>query len=484
MAKSIAKNYIYNVIYQILVIILPIVTIPYLSRVLGADNIGISSYTTSIATYFILFGSLGVGMYAQREIAYVQDDVKKRSKIFFEIIILRFITMAIAIVTFYIAFASNGEYELYYKILLIQLISNCFDISWFFQGQEEFKKVVIRNIIVKFISIAAIFIFVKTVEDLWIYMVILACSEFFGNLTLWFYLPKFIQKVNIKELEIFKHFVPILACFVPQIAIQVYTILDRTMLGALTSNMAEVGIYDYSQRIVKMVLLVVTSLGTVVAPRIANNFINGKNEEISQRLKNSVNFVWFLGIPLMFGLIAISSCFVGWFFGEGFEKMDVLIMVGSLLIISLGLNNVTGMQYLMPVKKQNVFTISVIIGAITNCVLNFILIRYYGALGAIIASVVAETVVLLVHLIYMKDKISMAGWLKCSIKYWIAGILMLVITLLINERFVGGIYNTALQVIVGIGVYFGVLYLLKDEFFFRIVNSLKDKVRVRLNRNN
>ncbi len=480
MSKSIAKNYIYNVTYQILVIILPIVTIPYLSRILGAENIGISSYTTSISAYFILFGSLGVGLYAQREIAYVRENIKDRSKVFFEIVILRFITMLISIVAFYITFASNGEYEIYYKILLIQLISNCFDISWFFQGQEEFKKVVIRNIIVKFISIATIFIFVKTTEDLWIYMLILVASEFFGNLTLWFYLPKYIQKISIKELKIFKHLVPILTCFVPQIAIQVYTILDRTMLGALTDNMAEVGIYDYSQKIVKMVLTIVTSLGTVVAPRIANNFINGKNEEISQYLKSSFNFVWFLGIPLMFGLIAISSGFVTWFFGEGFEGMDILIIIGSVIILAIGLNNVTGMQYLMPVKKQNIFTISVVVGAVLNFILNLILIRTYGALGAIIASVAAEITVLAIHLIYMRNKISMVGWFKCSIKYWIAGIIMLVITLLINEKFVGGIYNTILQVVVGICVYFGILFVLKDEFFFRIINNLKDKFNARM----
>lgn len=480
MSKSIAKNYIYNVTYQILVIILPIVTIPYLSRILGAENIGISSYTTSISAYFILFGSLGVGLYAQREIAYVRENMKDRSKVFFEIVILRFITMLISIVAFYITFASNGEYEIYYKILLIQLISNCFDISWFFQGQEEFKKVVIRNIIVKFISIAAIFIFVKTTEDLWIYMLILVASEFFGNLTLWFYLPKYIQKISIKELKIFKHLVPILTCFVPQIAIQVYTILDRTMLGALTDNMSEVGIYDYSQKIVKMVLTIVTSLGTVVAPRIANNFINGKNEEISKYLKNSFNFVWFLGIPLMFGLIAISSGFVTWFFGEGFEGMDVLIIIGSVIILAIGLNNVTGMQYLIPVKKQNIFTISVVAGAVLNFILNLILIRFYGALGAIISSVVAEITVLTIHLIYMKNKVNMTGWFKCSIKYWIAGIIMLIVTLLINEKVIGGFYNTVLQVIVGICVYFGILFVLKDEFFLRIINSLKEKFKTRL----
>ena len=197
--KGIVKNYMYNLTYQLLVLILPLITTPYLSRVLGAEAIGIYSYTLSITTYFILLGSLGVAMYGQREIAYVQDDIKKRSRVFFEIIIFRFITMSIGMISFYFLFIRQGEYSQYYKILLLELLANCIDISWLFQGLEEFKKTVIRNMIVKFISVICIFIFVKTAEDLIKYFMIYVLSILLGNLTLWFYLPKYVRKCKLKE---------------------------------------------------------------------------------------------------------------------------------------------------------------------------------------------------------------------------------------------------------------------------------------------
>jgi len=477
MAKSIAKNYIYNLIYQVLVIILPIVTIPYLSRILGAENVGISSYTMSIAAYFILFGTLGVGLYGQREIAYVQESKFDKSKIFYEIIILRFITMAISILIFYFTFASNGEYEIYYKILLIQLLANSLDITWFFQGQEEFKKVVIRNIIIKLLGIVSIFIFVKTQSDLWKYMLITVLYEFLGNISLWLYLPKYLQKIKINEINMWRHFIPTIKFFVPQIAIQVYTILDKTMLGIITANMTEVGIYEYSQKIVKMVLTLVTALGIVVAPRIANVFKNGKQEEINQHLKNSVNFVWFLGIPLMLGLIAISKCFVGWFFGEEFASMWKVIIVGTPIILAIGISNVTGIQYLLQVKEEKFFTISVVIGAIINFILNMILISHYAAIGAIIASVIAEITITVLHILYIRKKVDISGWFKCSIKYWLAGIIMFIILVLINENIILGFYNTVLQVVVGVIIYIGILLLLKDSFVVKIAEGVKEKLK-------
>ena len=151
--NSIVKNYIYNLIYQIIVLILPLITTPYISRVLGAENIGIYSYTISIATYFVLFGSLGIALYGQREIAYYQEDKKKYSSIFWEIVILRSITMTISLILFYIIFVNGNQYQIYYKILILELIGNCIDISWFFQGLEEFKKTVTRNMIIKLISV-------------------------------------------------------------------------------------------------------------------------------------------------------------------------------------------------------------------------------------------------------------------------------------------------------------------------------------------
>lgn len=201
--KSISKNYLYNLFYQILVIVMPLITTPYLSRVLGAEAIGVYSYTLSIATYFILFGTLGVSLYGQREIAYVQDDEKKRSIVFWEIVLLKTITMTISILIFWFTYGMYGEYKIYYRILIIELISQCIDISWFFQGIEEFKKTVIRNSIVKLIFAVCIFIFVKSPNDLIKYIVIIAGANLFGNLSLWMYVPKYIKKNRIKKITYF-----------------------------------------------------------------------------------------------------------------------------------------------------------------------------------------------------------------------------------------------------------------------------------------
>ena len=160
--KSIKKNYLYNLLYQILVLILPIITTPYISRILGSENIGIYSFTISIVTYFMLFGSLGVSLYGQREIAYIREDKTKLQKTFLEILVFRFITMTITIFIYYIIFVRNNIYKQYYRILIIYLLAASFDISWFFQGLEEFKKTVTRNIIVRTVSVISIFIFVKS----------------------------------------------------------------------------------------------------------------------------------------------------------------------------------------------------------------------------------------------------------------------------------------------------------------------------------
>ena len=147
--KSLTKNYVYNLIYQVLVLLAPLITTPYISRVLGAENIGIYSYTLSITAYFILFGALGMSLYAQREVAYNQDEPQTYSLIFWEMVVLRIITMSISILIYYFTIIQYGTYQLYYKILILEMLGNCIDITWFFQGLEEFKKIVKRNVIIK-----------------------------------------------------------------------------------------------------------------------------------------------------------------------------------------------------------------------------------------------------------------------------------------------------------------------------------------------
>lgn len=473
MKKSIIKNYIFNLTYQILSIILPLVTTPYLSRVLGAETIGIYGYTISIVTYFILFGSLGVSMYGQREIAYVQDNKKNRSKVFLEIFLLKCITLPISMLVFYITFCIKGEYQIYYKILLLYIIANIIDISWFFQGIEEFGKTVVRNIVVKIFSLLLIFICIKNENDLWKYLLIFSGSEILGNITMWMYLPKYIIKVNVKELKIWKHMIPTISLFIPQIATQIYTVLDKTMVGAITKDMNEVGFYEQAQKIVKTALTIVTAFGTVMAPRIANCFANDKKDEIVSNIKKSFTFVGIVSMPIVFGIIGISKNFVPWFYGEGFEKVTTLIIVTSPIIIAIGLSNITGLQLLVPIGRQKEYTISVTIGAISNLILNIFFIKTMQSVGAAIASVISEIVVFAIQYYYIKDIIKLEKIIKIFLKYCLCGIVMLVVLLIMERNMKISIINTIIQIIIGAVVYFVMLFVIKDKFLIENFNVFK-----------
>lgn len=480
MKKSIAKNYIYNLIYQMLTIVLPLITTPYLSRVLGAENIGIYGYTLSIVTYFVLFGTLGIAMYGQREIAYVQNDKTKQSKTFWEIVITRFITLTIASVTFYITFCIRGQYTTYYTILLLELLANALDISWYYQGIEDFGKTVIRNLVVKVLSLVCIFVFVKTQADLWKYMLIYVLANALGNATMWLYLPKMLQKISLKTLEFKKHIKPVLSLFVPQIATQIYVVLDKTMIGNITNNMSDVGFYEQAQKIVKTAMLVVTALGTVMNSRIANAFAENKKEDVKKYLMQAFNIVWMLGIPITLGIMAVSSNLVPWFYGEGYEPVIQLLIATSPILLAIGLNNVTGIQYLIQTKQQKNYTISVTIGAIVNVIFNFILINLIGTVGAAISSVLAEFTILGVHFIYMRKDIKILDVLKLSIKYLISGLIMYVIVLNISKLISPSILNTFILIAIGAIIYFIILLILKDKFLNDIINQVVVTVKNKL----
>ena len=476
MKKSITKNYTYNLIYQILVLILPLITTPYISRVLGAENIGIYSYTISIVTYFILFGSLGIALYGQREIAYLQSKPEEYSKTFWEILIVRFVTMFISMFVFYLSFIRQGQYQIYYVVLLLNMIAECLDISWFFQGLEEFKKTVLRNIVVKIISIVCIFTFVKTSEDLLAYFWIFVLSILIGNISLWPYLPKYLKKVDMKKLKIVRHIKPTIGLFIPQIAVQLYTVLDKVMIGSIISDKSEVGYYEQSQKIIKMVLTIITSLGTVMVPRIANTFINGDKEKIHSYMRKSFNFVFILAFPMIFGIIAISKYFVPMFFGDGYDKVTILMSIISPIILMIGLSNVIGTQYLLPTKRQKEYTISVIIGATSNFLINMMLISKYGSIGAAIGTVIAETLVAIIQFIFVRKDFNIKSILKLSIKYIFASIIMFIVCVMISKFVTNSLLSIILQVGIGISVYGITLLLLKDEFTYTIIDKVKQKL--------
>lgn len=460
MDKKISKNYIYNLIYQILLLIVPLFVTPYIARVLGAELIGAYSYTQSIVSYFVLFGSLGINMYAQREIAYVQNDKEKRSQTFWEILILRGITVGCSLLLYMPMIVIYDKYILLFCVQIIDIFAVSIDITWYFQGIEDFKSIIVRNVIVKILSIFSIFVFVKTKDDILLYIAIIAISNFIGNITLWGYIPKYINEVNVKQLCLIKHLRGSMQLFLPQIAIQIYLVIDKTMLGLMSSTTVENGYYEQAQKIVKMLLAIITSLGTVMTSRIAALYAQKQLEKIREYIMKSFRLVFFLGVPVFFGLIGIADIFVPLFLGFGYTKVIILIKIFSLLIIFIGLSNVAGAQLLLPIGAQKKVTYTVLIGAITNLVLNGILIPSYYSIGAAIASVITEGMVMFLQLYCVREIINLKEILLLAKKYVLSGIVMLFILKQVNKFVNGGIGGLIVLVLAGVISYFGILMIL------------------------
>lgn len=470
MGKSVKKNYIYNMLYQLLIIVLPIITTPYLSRVLGPEGNGIYSYTISIVTYFILLGSLGVSMYGNREIAYVQNNKEKRSKTFFELFFFRLITLSLSAIVFYFCFARSGQYATYYKILLLEMLANCLDISWFFQGMEDFKKTVTRNFIVKIISVISIFLFVKKSNDVGVYLLIYTLSTLLGSITLWFGIGKYIEIP--KKINIFSHLKSIFVLFIPQVAIQIYVVLDKTMIGTILKDMNEVGYYEQSQKIIKILLAFITAIGTVMMPRIANCYANGDMTRIKEYMKKTFKFIFFCSIPLTLGVIVVANNFVPLFFGKGYDKVPTLMSILSLIIIFISMSNVTGTQFLLATKRQKEFTISVVVGAVVNFCLNIILIKILKSYGAAIATVIAELSVTVVQLYFIKNEFKVPDVFNGTIKFLVAGLIMFCGCYFIDLIIISNITGLILQIFCGVCFYFGTLLILKDKFMLELVDNM------------
>ena len=330
--------------------------------------------------------------------------------------------------------------------------------------------------LIKVISVICILVLVKKAEDFNKYFIIYVLSNFLGNLSLWLYLSKFIKKVKIKELNIFKHIKPTISLFIPQVAIQIYTVLDKTMIGTIVVDKAEVGYYEQAQKIIKLLMTIATSLGIVMMPRIAATYAEGNHKKVKEYMKKSFSFIMLLSFPLMFGIISVASKFVPLFYGAGYEKVVPLICVISPIIILIGLSNVTGNQYLLPTKQQNKYTISVVIGAIVNFIFNLLLISKFKSIGASIATVIAEFAVTTTQFILLKGEISVQDVVKISYKYMIASIIMFIVSIITGHFITNNIISIICQVVISAISYFMILFLLKDQMIFEGIQMVKNKI--------
>lgn len=458
---KVIKNYLYNVGYQLLLMLVPFITVPYVSRTLGPFNSGVNSYTNSCVTLFYLLGQLGITLYGNREIAYSRNNKRARSINFWEIEILQIVTSTISLIL-YIVFVlvCCKRFKYFFLLQAVWIVATGLDISWYFMGMENFKRTVTRNAIVKVLSIILIFLTVKDSGDLWRYILLLGVAQMAGSLTLWPYIKGNVLLVHFKELHPFRHFYPALQLFIPTITTQVYLVVNRFMLGQL-STQSSLGEFDYADKIVKLVLSVVTATGTVMLSHVANKYSKGDFSSVKQSLYNSFDFVTSIAMPMMFGLIAIAPKFATWFLGSSYTLTGKLIIFESPAIILIAWSSVVGNQYLTPINRIKEFTISVSAGAFTNIVANLILIVLFGAIGASIATVISEFVTTEVQFHYIRNSISRRKLVSSSIYYLLGSVLMFAVIYLLGNNI--GMHTTVLflQIIVGVIIYGVFLVLVK-----------------------
>ncbi|MBA1435149.1 oligosaccharide flippase family protein [Bombilactobacillus bombi] len=469
------KNYIYNIFYQVFIIIVPLITMPYISRVLGPTGSGINSLTNANTQYFILFGSIGVALYGNRQVAYLRDDKSKVSQTFWEIFIMRLFTISLALVAFYIFVALTHTYQRAYLMQSISIIAAAFDVSWFFMGVENFRVTVLRNVVVKLFSVICIFTLVKTRHDVALYIFILSMSQLLGNIVLFPYLHTYLNLPNWQQLNIWQHLLPSIALFIPQIALQIYLILNKTMLGLLVSVEAA-GFYNYADNTIRMLLAIVTSLSTVMMPRVANTFAQGNIKKVNRYTQQAFDFSSAIAVPLMFGIAGVSLKLAPLFFGSDYNQVSSLLMIESLTILPVAWSSIIGNQYLLPLRRNQDYTFSVTFGAILSIIFNIPLILFFNTDGAMISSVICEWGVTIYQLIRKKFNLPVlfiGFW-----KYFISGLIMFLIVFYLHLILSLTILTMFFEIVIGMIVYFLGIFLLKapileviKQFFSKTANK-------------
>lgn len=479
--KQLEKNYIYNIIYQFLILLLPLITAPYLARTIGPNGVGVYSYTYSVAQYFLLFAMLGISNHGNRSIAAVRDDKKKMEKTFWSIRAIQTITFSIAVVLYilYLLFF-NIDYKTIACIQLIYILSGAFDISWFFFGTEQFKITVTRNFIIKILTVMLIFLLVHNKNDLVKYTLIISLGFLFSQIYLWKHLFNQISFCKISFKDLAPHIKPIIVLFVPVIAYSIYKILDKIMLGNMSSY-TQVGFFENSEKIINIPMGIITALGTVMLPRISNLASKGDSKTTLRYFDLSLRFVSFIGSGVGFGLMGVSMVLAPVYLGASFADSGPIIMLLGVTVIFIAWANVMRTQYLIPYHLDRVYLSSTLIGALFNLIINVLLIPMYAAKGAAVGTIVAEFSVMFFQAIGLRKHIPIFRMIKSCIPYLVFGSIMAFCVYFVGA-FLGTSFTTlCIQIFSGIIIYLSMcfiyfLFFCKDDFgkiILEVIRNLK-----------
>lgn len=447
---NIKKNLSFQTLYQISTVIFPLLTAPYLARTLGAEKLGTFSFLYSIAIYFATFSELGVSNYGSRSIAEVRNDDEKRSTVFWEIFWMKCLTSGVSLLAYilYLLFFCKSDIVVA-SILVIPTLSVLVSINFLFFGTEQFQITAIRSLIVRSLCTVFIFLFVHDPSDLYKYVLIEVASTFLSNLYMWLRLPKVVQFKRVEFKNICKHIKPNLLLFVPIAAMSVYHLMDKTMLGILSTDL-ESGFYYNADKAVNVPIGIFSGITVVLLPRVTSLIREGKTERFKKEFSLALYAMIVLAVYMCAGMAAIAKEFVPVFFGDGYESCVALIIYLSVVIIIKAVSFTIRSLYLIPMHKEKWYITSTFVGAGVNLVSNCLLIPTFGALGAVIGTLLAEGSACITQIAAIKKDTQLGLNIFKVLPSIIISLLMVVAV-----RYIAGIIGTSIigliaEIVVGV----------------------------------
>lgn len=480
MAKSLKVNFIFNFANTIFGLLFPLITFPYISRVLLADGIGLVQFYQSIINYIALFSALGIPLYAVKEVAKVKNDVCKRNQVLAEILILYLSLTLVGYLVATIIMLTVPEIFANWKIfslLSLHLLLVALGSEWFYQGIEDFKYISIRSLSVKFIMLISLFMFVHDKGDLLIYALLLVLAEAGNNLFNFVHLRKYIVFTSIdrKCLNVKRHIRPAFKMFVLNLIISIYVNLDSVMLGFLVGT-TSVGYYTAASRVTRAVCGISSALGGVLLPRLSNCFAEGEMEKFQQISNQALSFIFFCSMPITFGLLLTSPQLMIVLCGDKFAPAIITLQIFSPLVLFLGISSLLGTRILYAQNKENIVIKSTCIGAGINFILNMLLIPVYLQNGAAFASVVAEFAVTASMVIFSWKYCAFAKLYKNILTSVLFSLIMAGVILFIQALRLPLLHCFILEVVASIVVYMICLILSKNPIILNIKYLVKNRL--------
>ena len=472
---KITRNYLYNLVYQMLIIFVPLVTAPYLARVLGATGNGTFSYIQSTASLISTIMMLGIYAYGNRAVAYSRDNPDSLSKTFNQIMSARLVLTVLCTVVYLLFIVFSKKYVVLFFVYYTYVFAYCIDCTWLYIGVEDMKWAVIKNTITKLFSVLGIFLFVRSSDDLGKYVLIQGLSVLISNILAFSQVKRYVRKIRLDFSNLWQDLRGSVMLFLPSVATTVYLQCDKVLIELISGATDQVSFYDYSEKIITIPLAFITVLSTVMMPRIANEFKRGNHEKISDLLNRAASFSIFIALPMTFGLIIVSGKLIPWYLGDGFLPTITAIRIIAPIVVANTVMNISGEQYFTATDQIGILVRSQIIAAVGNIVLNIVLIPMLGFIGSAVATLVTSYLAAAIQWFYLLRQVKLNGLLRNSIKMLINSIIMTIVIFVLTNHMASTPFTSLVQVTLGIATYLACSFLSRDKNLTMVINQLKNR---------